>query len=220
MQAAEDVEVGVAEIRRRSKTRLHATASLRSAVREPPTSIRPAREVAQRFLVLAAVSQAAHEQPPSGARDWLSQHDLHGALTEWERDFLSHDRAPHDLLVAASWRLEACAVLSWALNVISTLPPAVEQISWEAAGIAPALFLDPQSFIAKSSLRPDDELSAMQSDIQSQHWGVRAGPAGRRLFSHPESEENLHPFIVYQRHYAVNWVMGHGDDWDHVPTDT
>jgi hypothetical protein len=32
--------------------------------------------------------------------------------------------------------------------------------------------------------------------------------------------DELNPGIVYERRYGLSWLVGWGDDWDNVPTDT
>jgi hypothetical protein len=36
-----------------------------------------------------------------------------------------------------------------------------------------------------------------------------------------EAPGNLNPGVVYERHYALNWLIGYmGQEWDYVTTDT
>ena len=32
--------------------------------------------------------------------------------------------------------------------------------------------------------------------------------------------KSLNSGLVYERRYAMSWIVGHGDSWDDVPTDT
>lgn len=183
-------------------------------------AVRTAREVAERLLVLAAISEAAHQQPPTEIRRWIDLNRMSHALSDWERSFLAQDNPGQDWLIAASWRVEACAVLSWALRQLGALPPATEQISLEVAGVTPQLVSDPGRFIEHAALRSENELSDLQMDIEALLWGIRAGPAGRKLFPNPNWRDDLNHSIVYQRLYAINWVVTGGEDWDSVTTDT
>ena len=180
-------------------------------------------EVARRALALFAVVNAAYERPPKQIRDWLEWTGFSRFLSPWEADFLSKDTAPEEEVCAASWRTEALQVLTWALRLLDKLPPASDKADLEQLGITRAMLEDPDAFITTAVLRPIEELETAQAEIEGHHWGVRAGPAGRRLFGHPASEDAFHPGIVYQRHYAINWLLGRGDDdedWDNVRTDT
>jgi len=36
-----------------------------------------------------------------------------------------------------------------------------------------------------------------------------------------QAPEALHPGVVYERYYTLNWLAGqHGDDWDNIDTPT
>jgi hypothetical protein len=180
-------------------------------------------EVARRALALFAVANAAYERPPKLIRDWLERAGFSRFLSPWEAHFLSKDTASEEEVFAASWRTEALHVLTWALRLVDKLPPASDKADLGQLGITRAILEDPEAFVTTAVLRPIEELETARGEIMDQHWGVRAGPAGRELFGHPASEDAFHPGIVYQRHYAINWLVGGGDDhedWDRVRTDT
>jgi len=65
----------------------------------------------------------------------------------------------------------------------------------------------------------------MESGLYHQHWRVRdAELVGIGQFLEPRPDdppiEDLDPSIVYERRYALSWLVGWGEDWDNVPTDT
>ena len=181
-----------------------------------PTS----RQVAERLFVLISVSEAAHEQPPNSVREWLKEHRLEGALSKRERAFVYSDNPSQQQMAAASWRLECCPVLMWALGRLPQLPSASKDSSWQELGIDLEFLDNPESVIASAKVRDEKSLRELQDEIESQHWGIRAGPAGRRLFPDPRREENANHEIVYERHYAINWLCGYAEDWDDISTDT
>lgn len=74
---------------------------------------------------------------------------------------------------------------------------------------------DPKAFIAQAQLRPAADIEAAEGELYQQHWRVRDA----QLFNKPMPDE-LHPGVVYERRYALSWLVGYGDDWDEVPTDT
>jgi hypothetical protein len=177
-------------------------------------------EVARRTLALFAVANAAYERPPKRIRGWLERTGVSRFLSPWEADFLNKDTAPEEEVFAASWTTEALQVLTWALRLVDELPPASDKADLEQLGITRAIFEAPDAFIASAVLRSIEELETAQAEIEGHHWGVRVGPAGRRLFGHSASEVAFHPDVVCQRHYAINWVVGGDDDEDDVRTDT
>jgi Domain of unknown function (DUF4272) len=178
-------------------------------------------EVAYRALALFGVANAAYEQPPATARGWLQRYGVACHLSPWEEAFLAQDSPPDELIFAASWRTESLQVLTWALGMIDQLPPPSERANLSHIGLTPEILAAPDSFASSATLRSEDELEAARAEMTSHHWGVRAGPAGRRLFGHPEAESSFDPGVVEQRHYAIEWLVGpESQEWDHVRTDT
>jgi hypothetical protein len=135
--------------------------------------------------------------------------------------FLAQDTPPDQLVFAASWRTEALQVLTWALGLVDQLPLPSERADLAHVGLTRAILASPDTFAASATLRPVAELETARTEMTSHHWGVRAGPAGRRLHGHPESESSFDPGVVEQRHYAIEWLVGpEGQEWDRVSTDT
>lgn len=182
--------------------------------------MRSAQEIAKRILALTAVSEAAQEWPPNQVSDWLDGFELWAVLSDAELLFIRSEIVQDEIRFSMSWRVEACTVLMWAIGRIDELSAPSSKTSLSELGIGPELLSKPQEFIASAELRPVRELSAAQLGIETEHWGVRAGPAGRRMFGNDDPEGAYNPSIVYQRHYAINWIMGEGEAWDDVLTDT
>jgi Domain of unknown function (DUF4272) len=105
-------------------------------------------------------------------------------LSPCEEAFLAQDSPPDELIFAASWRTESLQVLTWALGMIDQLPPPSERANLSHIGLTPEILAAPDSFASSATLRSEDELEAARAEMTSHHWGVRAGPAGRRLFGH------------------------------------
>lgn len=72
---------------------------------------------------------------------------------------------------------------------------------------------NPDEFKNRIQLRPDSELNDMENELYDQHWRVRDA----QLFG-KEMPSELNPSI--ERRYGLSWLVGWGDDWDDVPTDT
>ena len=104
---------------------------------EVEIDLRPAREVAERLLVLGAVCRRAFlEAEPEDVADdldaerfdlaaWLRSEGLEDAATPSERRFLATrvGRLDPEQAAAASWQTEAMVPLGWALGLIEAMPP-------------------------------------------------------------------------------------------------
>ena len=186
-----------------------------SDVEEKELEHKSAREVAERCLALIAVVSRAHEAPTEEVRDWLNEHELASCLSPAEQAFVDERHLTHEKVVEFSWRAEALAALLWALGGIPSLMPLNAQIDLDGNPLLEVIARDPVEFIRSAELRPADELDEAEAALYHQHWRVRDA----QLFGKTMPAE-LDPGIVYQRRYALSWLVGWGTDWDDVPTDT
>src|SRR5262249_5656653 len=139
-----------------------------------------------------------------------------GALTESERAFVATLDPSQDLRVAFSWRAEALVSLLWALGHMGSLHPLNTQIDLgPLVALLQRAVRDPVAFIAASRLRPFTEIEDGESDLYHQHWRVRDA----QLFGKPMPPERARE-VVCERRYGLSWIVGWGDSWDSVPTDT
>lgn len=179
-----------------------------------------AKAVAERVLALIAVSSAAHEQPPTSVRTWLENNAIEHTLSPSEKAFVYSNNPSPVQLAQASWRLEACTVLLWVLGVIPNLSRSSIHADWTALRVPSEVTQNPRSFVESAVLRTAEEITQMQERIHSLHWGVRAGPIGRKLSPNTAHEEDADTSVVYERHYAISWVCEAAGSWDDVQTDT
>lgn len=110
-----------------------------------------------------------------------------------------------------TWRYESTNLLAWALGIVEELPPANEMVNTDA--LIPLLMnLHPTEAKAAATLRPATEIIDELDRTYRMHWAcVNARVMGK------EAPAALHPGIVYERYYALRWLMRTGDaDWDAV----
>lgn len=134
--------------------------------------------------------------------------------SEWSklqsRNITEHDR------INASWRMEALAVLLWALGLIPDFafpdemtPPdrLVDWIGYKA---------DLGSYLQKAKPKTNSELLDMLDLRYRVHWATR----NARLNGEPEPA-GLSESIAEERHYAIEWICNQEfDSWDEVETHT
>ncbi len=183
---------------------------------------RSSREVAERSLALLAVIDHAHAVMERADRVHVPEEDYPAlptlfrvALSTSEVAFLDTPQPSEHECVQFAWRAEALVSLLWALGHVSSLYPLNQQVNLKAIPVIEAALLSPEAFIESAALRALNELEQAEHDLYHQHWRVRDA----RLFNKPMPEE-LDPEIVYERRYGLSWILGWGDDWDEVPTDT
>jgi uncharacterized protein DUF4272 len=139
-----------------------------------------AREVADRALVLYAVSRRAAielaleefgDDPHRVAQAerarvetdrWLARESLDGALTDVERHLLSAPSGswPREAVIDGMWRKEAMGVCLWSLRHVAALPPAGDEFEVAVLNERIERYGSVSSFRANGSIRPEGEVEA------------------------------------------------------------
>lgn len=177
--------------------------------------LRSADEVAKRILALIAVTERVYEQPPVTIEKWVKHHSIHQYFSPDEQQFFYNGTITDQEKAAFSWKAEAMVPLIWSLGGISELPPLNEKIDLSTIKMIENALVNPELFIKSAKLRNKQEIMNAEADLYHQHWRVRDAD----LFDKQMPEE-LDPGIVYERRYGASWLVGWGEDWDNVPTDT
>ncbi len=138
------------------------------AIPELPT-LKPAKRVAARALVLAAVELRANvEANPSHPRSeelcpralgWLESLDLGAEIEPLERDILETPLGSlrPEQRTDANWAREGAALLAWALGLVDPSPAST--FAGSAAGALRLLHDTARELVEAATLRPADELA-------------------------------------------------------------
>lgn len=179
---------------------------------------RTAREVAVRAIILHAVAAAGYGIDRKSIIEWLKNQDLWSHVSPREQEFLLSNK-PRKLLEedrkGAQWLQEAQWALLWTIQKVESLglPTKTCDTIRIVDEIMPGLGDDIEAFISSAELRPAPELHAEDDRVSKLYSS--AHQASQR----DEMPEDLVYGVLFQRHYAFQWVRG-GDEWDDVKTDT
>lgn len=174
---------------------------------------RTAEVVAKRCLVLYAVVAAGNREDRGLLADWLRREGVWEAVSPLEEAFLTGPEPERQAMIDATWRTEGLGVLLWALGKME--PAGIGKVPVMRAAL-PLLRGPVGDFVSAASLRAEGEILEMYEAVYQAHWEVRDA----RLHGRP-LPDGLHPGEVYERHYALNWLIGYcGQEWDDVATDT
>lgn len=176
---------------------------------------RSKKDVADRAMALCLVAVKGEGMEQEYVLRIMREYGLESFLTPKEKAFVfDHDPSQQDR-INFSWRYEAYWVLLWALGYIEQLerpdhicdvPRAVKIMRDRTA----------HEFVEGAQLRSLAEILDQADLVYRYHWAVvNARIAGQ------DPPANLDPGVVYERHYALNWLIGYMDqEWDDVTTDT
>ncbi|MEP6805803.1 MAG: DUF4272 domain-containing protein [Flavobacterium sp.] len=185
---------------------------------ENETTLRTPKEIAQRVSALAVVNLVAFNSiSEEEATEYLKEYNLWDFTTEGEKEFLGNPT--DDKKAQESWKCEGIWVLMWALQKVDTLDFPDEFCDLE--NIDPDNYpvgqdKDPTIFIDSIvSVRSKSEILDANDLYYRFNWAcVDERINGREI-------EGINPGIVYERQYALNWLINYMDqDWDSVSCDT
>lgn len=177
------------------------------------TTLRSAREVADRLLALAIVAVKGEGLEHDRVLQLATERQAWDLFTAKEAAFI-RDPSPseHDRIQFV-WRYEAAWVLLWALDPDAGPLPYPDSIC-DVPLLAQTVRDTPD--LAISGLQSANNILNEADLIYRCHWAVR-----QASIDGTEPPAGLDPGVVMERHYALNWLIGYMDqDWDDISTDT
>lgn len=185
---------------------------------EQETALRTPKEIALRVSVLAVVNPVAFDiLSAEEAISYLKKYNLWEHATPAEKEFLANPT--DDRKKTETWKCEGIWTLMWALKKVDDLgSPSqlcnLDNISREVYPVGPDK--DPNDFIHSIQ---ETRSKAEILDAADLYYRLDWACVDARLHKQPMQE--AHPGVVYERHYALNWLVNYmEEDWDDVSCDT
>lgn len=183
---------------------------------EETAQIRNLEEIARRAMALNIVAVKGEGLEQERVLEIIEQYNLSSAFSPKEREFIQNENPSQKDLINFTWRYESYWVLLWALSYIEELSrpdgicdvPRAVQIMVDRTA---------EEFIKDAKLRTTGEILDAADLIYRYDWAC----VDARLHGKP-APAGLEPSVVYERHYALNWLIGYAEntDWDDISTDT
>jgi len=174
------------------------------------------KQVAERCIVLYGIIFVVHGEASGDEMiEYLKEFDLWRKVSPKERKFLENENPSEKDKVDHSWKIESLNVLLWSLNKFDHLDLPINMCDFQHIEDLPDLGIDPTEWIEKSRLRNKEEILNQVDLIYRIHWATRDAELNNK-----EIPGNFHPGIVFERHYALNWIVLYADEWDDITTDT
>jgi len=179
--------------------------------------IRTPKEVAKRVLVLLGVFQAATGRKREEVREILKNNHLWEDVSELEKKFLLNPSENTKFeAMQFGWRSEAVFILLWTLQIVEIEEIPVDETNLD---LIVDLLKDSEYYkkidIENAHLREINEILEFLDQIQIIHWELRDASINNK-----EPPNNYHPSIIYEWHYALNWLVRPNEGWDYITTDT
>jgi len=192
---------------------------------EDDADLRPMEEIAKRALITIIIASYASglksdndiTEDQDFFMDLLKKYDLEETMTVREKKFMNMTRLDKKEAVQLSWRYEAGFVLMWALGFVPELyyPDKVCNTN-ELIGLVRD-YVDFADFFAEADMREKSEILDEADLIYRYCWA-----AVEALFVEKEMKApgGMEWGVLTERHAALNWLIGLGDDFESVPIDT
>ncbi|UZR98300.1 DUF4272 domain-containing protein [Chondrinema litorale] len=182
---------------------------------ESEVRLRSKREVIERAYALMVVSVVGEGIDKSRLREIVEEKEIVAVFTPNEVETLNAEELSERDRIYASWRYESLYTLLWALGKTGKLVYPSEMCNADA--VVNAIYKPSRcEFENTVQLRSKAEILDELDKTYRMHWAcVDARIKGE------EVSGGLNASVVYERHYALNWLTNYMDqEWDDVSTDT
>lgn len=183
---------------------------------EEDTESRSLETIASRALALTLVALKGEGLEQEVVERVYSDLGLDGQLSPNEYEFYKNVEPDAQDRVNFVWRYESLFVLLWAMGYADELGypgsicdvQAIVKLIHASKGV--------EGLMADAKLRSQSEILDEADRIYRLHWAV----VDARLRG-DKAPADLEGGVVYERHYALNWLIGYQDAlWDDISTNT
>ena len=178
---------------------------------EESVKLKTDQEVAKRIIILAYLNCAAQIEVKQEILAFLKAEALWESVTEEEKELFEKPAFTEDEITTILWRSESILLLLWALRKVQTLDVPIEEVDMnDIIRLLPPFLSSTADFVHSATLRSVSEILDQADLIFRLHWVLRQ--------AHVDGSAPLalHPGIVYERNYAIDWVTCVRDQWNEL----
>ncbi|WP_196894895.1 DUF4272 domain-containing protein [Aureivirga marina] len=185
---------------------------------EEEVTLRTPKEIATRASILISLNFIAFDAAtPEQITNFLKKNNLWEFVTEGEKDFIENPTAEKKSL--QTWKCECIWTLLWAINKVNDLgsPNAMCQLDSIPKENYPLSNAQEVTNYINSITETRNKSEIL--DLNDLYYRYEWACVDARIKN--ETVENLNPSVVYERHYALNWLINYrNQEWDAVTCDT
>jgi len=199
---------------------------LRAAVFDVETTLQSKEIILQRLIATYATAVQAeiyvsgkYDNPEQKMKEQIDLLNEKYHVSEYfspkEKEYIDHPPVKEPKLFNSyAWRYECCAVFLWALSLLDLKEP--NQIC-EAVELGNIIWNHDFDSLSKAAkLRSKEEILSLQDLTLRYNWACVDARINNKTI------ESLDFGVIYERHYALNWLLTVDgiSDWDTVTTTT
>jgi len=176
--------------------------------------LRDKQTIIERVYCLTILAARGEGVPLERLDTLIQRYAIDGFTEEEKKLYAKPDPSDEDKAIM-TWRYESLNVLQWALGFVDTLvyPSEICDVPALVGNVIERSRAD----LEQNAVVRDEEVILDELDkIYRMHWAC----VEARMQQQPPAGD-LNSSIVYERHYALNWLTTYLDqEWDYVSTDT
>jgi hypothetical protein len=178
--------------------------------------LRTKEAVVQRTLAVAIAAVKAEGLEMGIVHSVIQQFNALPFFSPEEKEFINNPNASDEERAKFSWRYECLWVLLWSLGYVDELdfPTGICDVQKAVSFIQAAKSYE--NMLESAQLRSKSAILDEADKIYRINWAC----VNARI-KHQPAPANLEAGVVYERHFALNWLISYQDqEWDFVSTDT
>lgn len=178
------------------------------------TNLRSKNEVIDRIYALVIIAAKGEGIPEEQLKKPIEEKSIK-SFSPKELSILESSELNDQDKAYATWRYESLNTLLWALKIMPDLKPPSEICDVQTI-VGKILKPNRAEFTDQCELRSKEEILNELDKTFRMNWAcVDARIKGEQVAG------NINPSIIYERHYALNWLTTYqNQDWDEVQTNT
>lgn len=171
---------------------------------DKPAHSRPEDEVFGRMMCVFITSACAYGVNKADGLGWLEREGFSAAMTPQELEFLEAEEADGTLFQN---RVEALYVLAWSLGYVRRLNYS-ERSDDDFVHLFPNVKTGQTATLMRAKAKPRS-IGQVFSNLDLAFcldWAIEDAKKNQRRIP-----GEVHPTVIYQRHWALEWLLGDGE---------
>ena len=172
-------------------------------------------EVIDRIIAITIVSAKGSGAPDETIDEFIDIYNAMELFSPEEKEFIENEDPDQDEYNTYSWKIECNSALLWSINLLPDLP-FPHTLSDVDTMYNLVLNSTKEELLYQASYRDKNEILDMLDMLYRLHWAI----VETRL-NNEEFPIEISPGVVFERRYALNWIIGIQDEeWDDISMDT
>ncbi|MBO9702444.1 MAG: DUF4272 domain-containing protein [Sporocytophaga sp.] len=177
---------------------------------EKDITLRTPQEIAERILILSYLNCTAFDPNlRNSIIDFLKEEGLWAKISPQEKILFEKPELDDEDITIIAWRAEAIWLLLWTINKADQLIFSNEEVNFNAIfEQLPSFMNSTEDFVTSATMRPTAEILDKADLLFRINWAFYQAQTNKLNII------ELNEGIVFERYFAINWVINLRSNWD------